>query len=251
VWLEITVAAAGLASMRAALDRGDIDEASRQGVLAGPQVIEQGLAAPDRSARLAAIAAAPASTDRAELLEPLATVAGGGDRRIAIPAARAAREIARDFARRDLPDDIAAEDVASWRLQWSTLARDRERWIELRVLALDVAAALDPGGTGVDLGVALGDPDPAFRRAAIAVVPMPVPTALRATLAGAVQHDADDTVALAAAAVICADLAVDPAKPILDAVGASGIARIRTLVKTPGPRAQLRDAARCLAIRRP
>jgi hypothetical protein len=251
--------AAGIASMRAAIDRGDLEEAARQGSLAGPVVIEQALAAPDRSARLAAIAAAttatPVVTGRAELLPALARAATGPDRRTAIPAARAAREIARSLygparaagAEVDLPDDLAPADVAAWRQMWAELAARRDLWIELRVLALDTAAALDPGGAGVELGAALADPDPAYRRAAIALVPVPVPAPMRGTLAAAVARDPDPEAALDAAAVLCADLRADPPRPILDALAAPGLARIRELVKAGrgGPLA-VRDAARCL-----
>lgn len=237
--------AAGLASMRAAIDRGDVDEAARQGMLAGPAVITQALGAPDRSAKLAGIAAAPSSTDRESLLGPLAQVAAGPDRRTAIPAARAALTIARELATRiDLPDDIGADEVATWRAAFSDLARDRDRWIELRVLALDTTVALDR--TALDLPVALADPDPAFRRAAIALVPAPVPSAMRAPLASTIAKDTDAAVALAAAAVLCGDLASDPAQPIVDALGAPGLERIRSLVAQKGVAVLIRDAKRCL-----
>src|SRR5262245_25264183 len=124
--------------MRAAIDRGDIDEAGRQGMLAGPSIIAKALAAPDRPARLAGIIAAPTTADREELLVPLAKLAAKPDRRTAIPAAIAARQIARELAQRaDPPDDIAVEDVAGWRDRWAELARSTDRWIELRVIALD------------------------------------------------------------------------------------------------------------------
>lgn len=262
----IVAGAAGLAAMRAAIDRGDVEEAARQGALAGPAAIEQALAAPDRAARLAAIAAAPSAGElpaaRAELLPALARAASGPDRRTAIPAARAAREIARSLlgharppgAAAELPDDLAPDDVAAWRAEWAQLAAQRELWIELRVLALDTAAALDPGGAGGpggsggagELGAALADPDPAFRRAAIALVPMPVPPPMRAALAGAVARDADAGAALDAAAALCGDLVADPPRPILDALGAQGLARIRTLA-LGAPRPAARAAARCLA----
>lgn len=248
-WIAL---AAGLATMRAAIERGDVDEAARQGTLAGPAVIAEALAAADRPARLAGIAAAPSATDRESLLGPLARVAAGADRRTALPAARAARVIARELATRiDLPDDLAPEDVAGWRELYVGLARDRDRWIDLRVIALDTAAALDraPGGAhglAIDLGAALAEPDPAFRRAAIALVPAPVPGAMRAPLAAAVAKDADAGVALAAAAALCGDLAVDPAPPILDALGGAGVDRIRALVAGKGPPALIRDAKRCL-----
>ena len=81
-WVSlIALGAAGLASMKAAMERGDIDEASRQGVLAGPAVVEAALASPDRATRLAGIAAAPAVDDRIELLDALAQVAAGPDAR--------------------------------------------------------------------------------------------------------------------------------------------------------------------------
>lgn len=257
----VLIGAAGLATMRAAIDRGDLDEAARQGAQAGPAVIEAALAAPDRAARLAGIAAAAPSdaelpAGRAELLDALARAAAQPDRRTAIPAARAAREIARSLlgharpagAAPDLPDDLSAADVAAWREAWAQLAARTDLWIELRVLALDTAAALDPGGTGVELAAALSDLDPAYRRAVLAVVPMPVPQGLRGTLAAAVAKDEDPAVALAAAAILCADLAVDPPGPVLDALGAPGIAKLRALVAgaaaANGP--AVRDAKRCL-----
>ena len=208
------VAVAGIASMRAAMEKGDVDEAARQGVLAGPAVVERALAAPDRPARLAAIAAAPDVEGRAELLDALATAAAGPDRRVAIPAARAARTIALELAEHDLPDDIAPDDARAWRDTWAQLALRTDRWIELRVLALDVAAALEraatasgaaPASIGVALDTALADRDPAFRFAAIHDVPAPVPDAMRAVLVNALERDTDNDVALAAAEVLCFD----------------------------------------------
>lgn len=257
-WLHLVVAGtAGLAAMRAAIDRGDLDEAARQGSIAGPAVVEAALDAPDRPTRLAGIAAAPSATPqiagRAELLDALARTAEGPDRRTAIPAARAARSIARavfDDRPGELPDDLAAADIAAWRAAWVHLAERADRWIELRVLALDTAAALDPEGIGVDLAAALADRDPAYRRAAVAVVPMPVPPAMRAPLATAVARDTSDDVALDAARALCADLAIDPPGPVLDALGPAGVERIRSLVRRPGTSALARrQTARCLARR--
>lgn len=268
MWTSIAIAGvlanASIATMTAALERGDVDEASRQGVLAGPTVVEAALTSRDRTTVLAGIAAAPRVEDRAELLAPLAQVAAGPDRRIAIPAARAAVQIARELAQRELADDLADADLVAWRDRWSDLALDRARWIEVRTLAIDVAAfverarpaagarpPLDPAradGTGVPLATALADPDPAIRRAVVAHAPSPVPPELRAELAKVVVADTDARVALAATAVLCADLAFDPAEPILSALGAAGVTRIQTIVTTEGAsRGQLREAARCLA----
>lgn len=243
------MAAAGTAAMRAAVDRGDLDEAARLGALAGPAVVERALGSRDRSTQLAGIAAAPLVEDRAELLAPLARVAGAGDRLTAIPAAEAARKIARELARRGRPDDLAADDVAGWRTLWADLALRGDHAIELRIAALDTAAALDPAGLGVDLAAALHDGDPAFRRAAVSSVALPVPTAAYAALAGAVIHDADPETALGAAQSLCLSLeAAARPGPILDALGAEGLARIRALAAQraePRTAAAIRDAGRC------
>ena len=246
--------------MRAAMERGDVDEAARQGVLAGPAIIEEALRAPDRAARLAAIAAAPDAEDSAELLDALAAAAGGPDRRTAIPAARAARAIARDLAERELPDDIAADDVRAWRDAWAALASRTDRWIELRVLALDTAASLDraatvpgaaPIGVGLTLETALADRDPALRRAAIANVPAPVPAAMRAALGAAIAKDIDAEVALAAAHALCFDLVADAPGPILAVIDAAGMQRLKTLVEGANPKLPgVRDAKRCLAAKK-
>ncbi|MGE0400256.1 MAG: hypothetical protein AB7T06_26305, partial [Kofleriaceae bacterium] len=149
----VSAAPPSLATMKAALEKGDLDEATRQGVLAGPHVVEAALASADRATMLAGIASAPLVEDRIELLEPLSKIARGPDRRTAIPAARAAAKIARDALREEPPDDIAAADLAAWRDRWSDIALDRTRWIEVRVLAIDVAAY-------VERSRALAAPDP-------------------------------------------------------------------------------------------
>lgn len=250
-WLQvIVVSATGIAAMRAAFERGDLDEAARQGALAGPAAVERALGAPDRVTRLAAIMAAPIVEDRAELLDGLARVAGGADRRTAIPATGAARAIARELASHDRPDDLAEDDLATWRGAWTALAMRGDRWIELRVLALETAAALDRAGIGVDLAAALRDPDPAFRRAAATIVPLPAPVTSYAALAGAVVGDRDPDVARGAAQSLC--LSLDPTaspRPILDALGAAGFARLRALVISDrrSAAAAVRDVGRCLA----
>jgi hypothetical protein len=246
--LEIFGVAAGIAAMTAAFERGDLDETSRQGMLAGPAVVEGALTGPGRASQLAAIVAAPRVEGSAELLSTLASVAGGGDRRTAIPAARAAKAMARELAAHELTDDLATDDVAGWRAEFEQLATNPHRFIEVRVLALDTVASLtqvlEPGGLGFDLGVALADPDPAYRAIAIGNVPRPTPTSTLGALANTVKNDADDKVALVAAQVLCGD---DPAgaRPLL---AAQGLDRIKKLVGGK-PARLVRDAVRCLQTR--
>ena len=105
----------------------------------------------------------------------------------------------------------------------------KRRWLE----------AICPG---FDLKVALADPDPDLRAAAVHVVPRPTPPALRDLLAHAVTSDADDKVALGAAQALCGD---DPVAAQA-ALGAQGIDRIKKLV-VAYPKRATRDANRCLA----
>lgn len=257
--------------MTAAMERGDLEEAARQGALAGPAVVERALGSPNRATVLAGIAAAPSTDDRAELLAPLAHLAAGADRRVAIPAAHAARAIAASLGRRDLPDDLAPADLAEGAVAWRELALRRDRWIEVRADALAVAAALThvtaPGALGFDAGIMFTDPDPAVRAAGLALVPTPAPPDARAALVAVVTSDAVSRNALAAAQALCAELSLDPrghSRALLAAggptpstesprdaladLGAAGIAAIRALVLEPtaSPPA-VRDAARCLA----
>ncbi len=236
--------------MTAAVDRGDLDEAARQGALAGPAVVERALASKVRATVLAGIVAAPAVEDRAELLPALAKLASGHDRRTAVPAARAARTIALALATKDLPDDLAADDVQGWRSSFDQLAFDGTGLIEARIAALETAAALehaiDPHELGFDLARALADTDPALRIAALTLVPRPTAIAFRAPLVTAIgDHDAG--VALAAAQTLCADAADDPAG-VKAALG-SARAQLEALVKAHPNAAETRDAARCLKER--
>jgi hypothetical protein len=238
---------AGIVAMTTAFERGDLDEASRQGMLAGPAVVEAALQDPARTTRLAALVAAPHVEARAELLPALATLASSGDRRTSIPAAQTARTIARELAQHELADDLDGDDIAMWRAQFFALARNPRRRIEVRVLALDTVASLSavlaPTALGYDLAPLLGDPDPAFRFAAIVDVPRPTPAAAaRAPLADTVKNDADETVALAAAQVLCGDDR-DAALPLL---AAQGLDRIKKLVANK-PARTVRDATRCVS----
>jgi hypothetical protein len=245
----VLVLLATIATMTAAMERGDVDEAARQGALAGPIVVERALASPARATVLAGIAAAPVVADAAELLPALAAVAARGDRRVAIPAARAARAIADALASRSLPDDLSPADLDGWRAAWLALAGGGDRFVEVRVTALEVATALARGELGFDLAAMLADADPDVRLAAVELVPDPVPAAARTPLGKAISADRDDRVALAAGQALCAELAPDvPPAPALAALGASGLARLRTLATAPAaPLAAARDAARCLA----
>ena len=166
--------AVGIGALTSALDRGDLDEVARKATLAGPVVVEKALGGRGRSEQLAGIVAAPNVEDRAELLAALAQLAAGPDRRTAIPAARAARTIARELAKHELADDLAPGDLESWRAQWNVLALTTDQFVEVRVLSLDVATELEHVIAAHELGfdrALLTDPDPAVREVATALAP--------------------------------------------------------------------------------
>jgi hypothetical protein len=235
--------------------RGDLDEVARLGAELGAARLAPMLDGPGARA---AFVAAPATDDAWELLADLAASAGSWDRDVAAPAARAAVAIARRLGpdaavRGELPDDaLAARQVA-----WLALARRADRWADVRVHALEIAAHLADArrgtGTSAGLDVApfLADDDPEVRRAACELAPVPVPPRLVPALAEVVSDDVDDAVALAAAQALCGDLAGHAdRRPILAALGDPGLDRLRSILTASppadAPAPALIDAARCL-----
>jgi hypothetical protein len=261
--LLLVLASSGWAARLAdALGSGTPDDVIAVAQHAGPEELAAAVVGPDAVAARAAAFAAPAVQDGWSMLDELARAAGGWDRGRAVDATRAGLAIARGLdgdaaITADLADDVLAELAASWH----ELARRADRWADVRVGALEIAARLtrarratadDDPGLGYDLAAMLADGDPAVRRAAAELVPQPSPPITRSVLGAAVAADADPAVVVAAAQAVCADLgAGDPEAPILGALGAAGIERLREVLGAPGvealPPGALVDAARCLA----
>ncbi len=237
-----------------AFRRGDLDETTRLFQRAG----RAALAAAIAGDRTTAIAAMWAMRERAEPwpLALLATAAGSADRRRALAATAAATAIAaRLDVERAEAEDLDGEALAGWQADWLAVARRAEGWIDVRSDALEVAALL--GRVAVALGAeageagllaAVGEVDPALRRAAIELLSSPLSPAVRAELARVAVAEADPAVARAAAAVLCAELAGRIAGDVLGALGREGLTRIRELAKatTAAEPADV-DLARCLA----
>lgn len=260
--LVVLAAATSGDGIRAAHERGDADEVVRLAGQAGAAGIAPLLASDDRGAIHAGLAAATHAPDPWDLLGELGELAAGWDRALAAPAARAAATIARQLddelaITMELPDDLLATQQAAW----AALSARADRWADVRVHALEVAALLGvtrrataDGDAGLDaqLTAAMTDADPEVRRAACELVPQPVPEAMRAPLGAVVRDDPDDTVVLAAAQALCADLAFDDRAPAVTTIGDAGLSRLGTLFRGPLldlPSGALVDAARCLAAR--
>ena len=252
----LLVCAVARADLGTAYQAGDIAGLRRAG--AGREDLAPALRSGDRATVLGAIVAAEAAPDAWVLLEPLADLAGGWDRSVAGPAARAAARISRAFdgdaaILSDVPDERLDAIGAGWR----ALAARVDRWSDVRVHALEVATRVSRARTAtaedvvVDtapLVTAASDPDPQLRRAALELVPVPAPEVLRAMLVTRISADADPRVKLAAAQALCAAVP-DDAEAVLAALGEPGLAALRAAVASPpeSAGAALLDAARCLA----
>lgn len=243
----------GRGSLSAAFERGDRDALANHALRLRARGLEPQLARRDRTAQLAAIAAAPAAPDAWELLAHLSALAWSADRRLAGDAARAGARIAEDLDRHlaeelEIPPDELELRVAAWR----AVALDRTRWPDVRVHALvavrELADAAGLPAPGYPVDALLVDDDPELRRAALELLPIPVPEELAPAVAQRAATDPDPEVAVAAAQALCVELGAggDPAA-VLARLGEPGLARVRAIIATPDlPAGAVIDAARCL-----
>lgn len=196
----------------------------------------------------AAVFAAAFVGDNVALLGALSDVAGSFDRSLAVPAARAAQQIAASLdgpaiAEREIPRRTLAEAAVAWH----RVARDRQLWADVRVTALEVARDLTRllGGDGTRPVIELvADPDPEVRRAALELLRSPLPAERYRRVAERITGDADPEVALAAAAALCFGVRFgDDAAAIRAAIGEAGLARVAELAADPALSGPARVAA--------
>ncbi|HKE17143.1 MAG TPA: hypothetical protein VKB80_19855 [Kofleriaceae bacterium] len=247
-----------LAALRAAFLSGAPDELARAGQRLSASRLTDVMARPDRELVLAAIGAAPSVPDPIWLLAPLAEVARSPDRPLAAAAARAAARIAGDLdidqlLEHDVPFDWVRARLAQYRAQ----AADAGRWPDVRVSSLEVAAHLrraegaraHASDSPFDLRAALSDPEPELRRAALELTVGPLEAPAIEAIAARASADEDPAVVAAAAQALCEGLDFgDEARPVLEALGKRGLARLRELVTDGDQPAPARAAAaRCLA----
>jgi hypothetical protein len=255
----LLVSAAARADLGTAYQAGDIAGLRRAG--AGGEDVARALRSGDRATVQGAIVAAEAVPDAWALLGPLADLAGSWDRATAAPAARAAARIARSLdGDAAIVGDVPDDRLATYGAAWQAIADRGDRWGDVRVHALEVAThvyrarsatADDLIDVAAPLLAAAADADPQLRRAALELLPVPVPAALRAALVTRISTDADRGVRLAAAQALCAAVPEDAAA-VLAALGEPGLDALRADVSAPAEDAgaALLDAARCLAADR-
>lgn len=247
--------------LKGAFLSGSTDDVERAARSAGVRRLTLALAgaASDRVLALAAAEGAPFAEDAVWLLVPLLAAARSPDRPLAVRAARAAARIAGSLDSSELVTSDVPPDWTRARIhELRALAADSARWTDVRVSALEAASHLHrsleaeagPADAPYDLAAAAVDPDPELRRAAFELLRSPLAPAELAIAANAVAADQDRVVALAAGQAACDGLRFgDPARPVLAALGARGLLRLRGLVsdRTLSAGARL-GAARCLVV---
>jgi len=205
----------------------------------------------------AAIAAAPHAEDAWQLLDDLARLAHSPDRQLSPAASRSAAKIVRDLD----ADRVAQQEIAPGLLReqaraWASIAARKSHWADVRVHAIEVnylltqtLAPTERRSASVDLVALTEDPEPEVRRAALELSPQPLAEAARTRAAEVVRTDADPVVAIVAGQVLCGGLVVgDDDAPLLSALAASGLERLRDLVGNAKlPIAARLEAAECLA----
>jgi|GEM_PF-4094050 len=250
------------AQLEAALRAGHTVDLRRLGRELGAAGLAPLLApAAPRAQRLAALEASVAAPDAPLLLGALARWAGRPDRRSAASAARAAAAIAGNLSlTRALQLDLAPADLARWGEVYMILAAEPGRWTDVRVHALEVAAALSDAMPDTwerrpfDLARALNAPEPQLRRAALELVPVPLPDELASTVVAQLD-DSDPSVTLAAAQAICAAVPLADDSPGRDSAATAlarlgeRLDRVRALLADPSADllpATVLDVAHCL-----
>lgn len=241
-----------------ALRRGDLDDVARLAQLHGRDAVASALTSPQRTQAIAAMVAVEARREPWPLPR-LAVLAGGFDRRRASAATWAALGIVSTLdADAAAGADLDGDTLRSWRSGWLALAQRADLWIDVRVDGLEIAAQLarvaeamepvpPPAHVIAEMASLLSDPDPAMRRTAIELLEVPLPSWSRTELARHVSAETDPEVARSAAAALCSEVATGPAAPILQLLGADGLARIRALAQRSAPAVAADvELARCL-----
>ncbi len=155
-----------------------------------------------------------------ENLAILATAAALPDRVLAAPAAQIGSELAHTIDSFDVEDkEIPRASLRALQLRWLQIADTKDRWVDIRVYALDVASRLhalqQPPERSAPETLWLVFLDPQMRSAALTFVPET--EALRQVATKMLISDASEEVSLAAGQRLCGPLRIGAADlPTLD-----------------------------------
>jgi hypothetical protein len=186
---------------------GNRTELERLGGQAGAQAIAVEIASGERPKVLAALRAAPGAADSWALLGALAHIAEEPDRSLALEAALVATELSHGLDEFMIEEqEIPRHDLLLWHQAWVRVATTENRWIDIRIYALEVAGVLHallqaPVRPEFAWKSFFEDADDEMRAAAIQLAPRS--QALLVEAARLVKDDKIDRVALSAAQRLC------------------------------------------------
>lgn len=231
------------------LRSGNRVELERMGERVGATGLAHELISEDRIGTLAALHAATGAEDSWALLGLLAQRAADPDRSIATLAAQVGVEIAHqlDGYTIDL-QEIPTQNLLIWHSSWLEVAKHPQRWVDIRVYALEaaerlrslIAASKQPE---VQWDEFLGDSDAEMRAAAIAFAPRG--RALEPQALALLRNDASPQVVLTAAQWLCGPLG--SRRVLAKGLDASTAARLQALASNTNFDVAARaDLANCL-----
>jgi hypothetical protein len=230
---------------------GQHRELELQGERAGASGVAAKLATGERARTLAALRASEGAADSWALLDDLAMTAAGADRSLAIEAAQVAAEVSHHLDAITIEEqEIPSEDLLQWRGAWLKVAGSEQRWVDIRVYALEVAAVLHEllevsRRPELPWKKFIEDSDEEMRAAAIQLAPRTASLLEAATKL--VADDKFDLVALSAAQRLCAPLG-SVGIPVSDMSSAAIMKRLQELASSNALAFSSRvDLANCLA----
>jgi hypothetical protein len=159
------------ADLLAAYRRGDRAAMARHAQSMGAEGLARTMLVPDRLEALAALTACPHASDAITLLDELALRAAEPDRDLALAAVKSAVAIASTLDSETIHKfEVPPQSLRESSRLWSQLALQPGRHADVRVLALEVAAAVQahvPATHRTDLEPLFRDPDPQIAYSAL------------------------------------------------------------------------------------
>ncbi|MBL4633512.1 MAG: hypothetical protein JKY56_06560 [Kofleriaceae bacterium] len=166
--------------------------------------------------RLSAIAAAVSVShiqEGYEFLPFLGQAAARPDHSIAARAAEIAEALSSAISLGELEEqELGNHELSLWQMQWSAIASDSQRWMDIRVLSLETAAHLHTLQSAdkraeLDWEEFLADKSPTMRSAALVLLPQS--TQFTSLVVALLQSDKSTAVAMRSAQWLCGPLSGD------------------------------------------
>ena len=193
-------------TIRAAFENGDDQQIAIEARSLSAKAYAE-LLSSNRRTRIAAALALSTREDAVEFLDALALAAESPDRVVSVVAARAAHQVTAQLNHTLIAErEITRSELGGALSKWHALARNPQRRIDVRVVALEISQRIanhladKPGAAVVEL---IADDDPQMRTAAFELLPAPLPAPHQARVVAALNNETDDYATIAAASALC------------------------------------------------